>query len=84
MVLATDFCQTSTCSDGSFYFLDWEACEHCYYSVFDDPEHTDNNAVIGDKYDSPVLTAAKSTGANALLTIRTFSDRNGNAPTESI
>ena len=49
--IATDFCQTSTCSDGSFYFLDWEACEHCYYSVFDDPEHTDNNAVIGDKYD---------------------------------
>ena len=49
--IATDFCQTSTCSDGSFTFLDWEACDHCYYSVFDDPEHTDNNAVIGDKYD---------------------------------
>ena len=49
--IATDFCQTSTCSDGSFTFLDWEACDHCYYSVFDDPEHTDNNAVIGDKHD---------------------------------
>ena len=49
--IATDFCQTSTCSDGSFTFLDWEACDHCYYSFFGDPEHTDNNAVIGDKYD---------------------------------
>ena len=49
--IATDFCQTSTCSDGSFYFLDWEACEHCNYSAFDDMEHSDNNAVIGDKYD---------------------------------
>ena len=47
--IATDFCQTSTCSDGFFDFLDWEACDHCYY--YDEAEDTSKQAAIGDKRD---------------------------------
>lgn len=47
--IATDFCQTSTCSDGFFDFLDWEACDYCYY--YDEAEDTSKQAAIGDKRD---------------------------------
>ncbi|MBR4531978.1 hypothetical protein IKO70_06185 [bacterium] len=48
--IATDICQTSTCTNGHFYFLDWLACEHCYYGGFDNPDNTtDNQGEIGDK-----------------------------------
>ena len=48
--IATDFCQTSTCTNGNFYFVDSLECEHCYYGDFDDPDNTtDSQAEIGDK-----------------------------------
>ena len=52
--IATDICQTSTCTEdevegGFFGFLDWEACEYCYY--YDETEDAQKQAAIGDKQD---------------------------------
>ncbi|MBP5201441.1 hypothetical protein J6253_01755 [bacterium] len=47
--IATDFCQTSICSDGVFDFLDWEACDYCTY--YDEAEGVSKQAAVGDKQD---------------------------------
>jgi len=76
--IATDFCQTSTCSDGFFDFLDWEACDHCYYYDVTMKQRTPRNKRRSEtKGISSALTEAKSTGANVLRTI--ILARNGNA-----
>lgn len=47
--IASNICQTSTCSDGFFDFLDYEACDYCYY--YEESESVGKQAAIGDKYD---------------------------------
>ena len=46
--IASNICQTSTCSDGFFGFLDYEACDYCYY--YEENESVGKQAAIGDKY----------------------------------